>query len=914
MSADEEGVIENGMVAAGLAEVAKGRNIDWKRQALPAAALAKILRECALTPLPHAITLYNADIAGELELDLIGQVAPLTLQFVGCHFSDRIRARHSRWRRLLITHALGSAIELEEIEIEKGLTIVDDQFSQHLDLRNAVIGGELALLRSCFVDTRQPAIALSGATLGRDLDMTDVSVKGAMIAKRLVVGGDAKFNGAAFRRADMDKDQSVVLSDSKIQGRIEFVPSSTERPFMAETRVELLGAHVGDLLARGARFLAKEGPALVCDQIVVDRTIDLSGAMPDGSMPFEACSEVRFNGARIGGQIQIINARFSAQDEALTLQGASIAGDVTLGVLGHKTTFSGALDLNAVSVGGRVVMAGLEVAGRPGGSHAIAVRQARISGDLSICEVRSVGAIHLDTSKVDGVRLQDVVIARLGPEPNLAGLPEAYSDPRNTLLDLHHTVARTDLHVERLHLEGGDFRILGAEIGGGIQLSQINIEGAAGHAMIAQGLRVRGGVNIAGTADRNSRFLGGVNFLSAEIEGGLTFVNVEIGSPNCRATYLLWRAKISGDIALHRTTVHGAINASGAKVRGDLRLESSDVFNPDGVAFDVGSAEFDGALAWTSARGRPCRIDGYVEADGATAGILKWDGLELAEGAKLHLTSMRIARAVQAESIIAEGKAWLDLTGTEAAALVDNLAENRDGWGAGKICLGLDGFSYARLQKPSGRQEDDPRTVRKWRQIWFDRRGDQRSSRPVRHLAAVLKRQGLYEAARCTLIDAFALESWARSPYGARQLSHHFGLFFGYGLSGWRAFSTLLILWGIGTAGVVSLQSHGLLVEVDGKSGAKPVACATKIDPGLYAADVMLPVVELGEEKKCEIGLAPGAQRQQPMARRDGYEIGEPIDLARLSGALFSVISWIAVSLAIATWSGLFKRGGREES
>jgi hypothetical protein len=45
-----------------------------------------------------------------------------------------------------------------------------------------------------------------------------------------------------------------------------------------------------------------------------------------------------------------------------------------------------------------------------------------------------------------------------------------------------------------------------------------------------------------------------------------------------------------------------------------------------------------------------------------------------------------------------------------------------------------------------------------------------------------------------------------------------------------------------------------------------------------------------------------------------GYDIGTPLDFARLEGAIYSVISWICVSLAIATWSGLFKRAGREES
>jgi hypothetical protein len=778
----------------------------------------------------------------------------------------------------------GSCVEMAEIETVKNLAIVQSRFSQHLELRNAHIGGTLALTASRFADTHQPALWLTGASIGRDLELLNADIKGAMVAERVVIGGDAKLDGAHFRLDNGDDDRSIVLTDAAIKGRLRMTASGPERAFLAEARVDLVSAHVGDLLAKGGRFLGTEHPALVCDQIKVDNTVDLSGT-PDGRVAFEACEGVRFNAARIGGQVQIYDGHFASAAMALTFQGAKIAGDVTLGFPLRDTVIDGELDLSTASIGGRFVMERLIVNGRPEAEFAIAVRQANIGGELAIHALRARGALRFDTSRIDGIGLSDIIVTRAVPEADLSGLPQGYSHPLNTLVDLHHVKTRTDVHIEELYLRGGDLRLLGADIGGEVQISRFNIEGAAGRSIVAQEMRVRGGLNLQGTPDRRSALQGEVNFLNVEFGSGITFANVDIGTPDDPTSCLLRRAKVQGDIAFHQMTIHGGLDVSATTVKGDIRAESCEIRRSGEIAFNANSAEIGGALEWTSANGKACVIDGRIDADGASVGIVRWDGLEVADGAQMRLTNMHVSRAVQADSITGRGETWLILTGTETPALIDTLAEDHDGWGAGAIHLALDGFSYGRLQKPSGRQEDDPRTIRKWRGIWFDRRGDQRSSRPLRHLSAVLKRQGLYEASRRTLMDAFALESWTRSPYGG-WLSRYFGLFFGHGLSGSRAFLTLVLLWILGTYGVVSLQNANLLIEADSRSGSKAVECGAKIDPGLYAADVMLPVVDLGEEKKCGIGLAPAAPAQQPVLRMAGYEIGTPLDFARLEGAI----------------------------
>jgi hypothetical protein len=88
-------------------------------------------------------------------------------------------------------------------------------------------------------------------------------------------------------------------------------------------------------------------------------------------------------------------------------------------------------------------------------------------------------------------------------------------------------------------------------------------------------------------------------------------------------------------------------------------------------------------------------------------------------------------------------------------------------------------------------------------------------------------------------------------------------------------------------------------------------SCGNRIDPTIYAADAMLPVLDLGEETKCRIGS--GSKAKPWRGRIVGeWEIFGEVETVRFIWALYNVLGWTVVSLAIATWSGLFRRGGRE--
>lgn len=118
----------------------------------------------------------------------------------------------------------------------------------------------------------------------------------------------------------------------------------------------------------------------------------------------------------------------------------------------------------------------------------------------------------------------------------------------------------------------------------------------------------------------------------------------------------------------------------------------------------------------------------------------------------------------------------------------------------------------------------------------------------------------MFEASRRTLQDAFASEGASRPSAIARYSSGQFGLFFGHGMSGTRAFVTLLVFWLFGGYLVTDLQRRDFLIVDSEVSSKAAVSCRHQLDPLVFAADAMIPLLDLGEEKKCRVGAGPTAR------------------------------------------------------
>jgi hypothetical protein len=288
---------------------------------------------------------------------------------------------------------------------------------------------------------------------------------------------------------------------------------------------------------------------------------------------------------------------------------------------------------------------------------------------------------------------------------------------------------------------------------------------------------------------------------------------------------------------------------------------------------------------------------------------MRWAGLELASASSLYATGMTIDGSLEALSLDACDDTTISLEGTTAASLSDTLGDETDGWGAGNAALAINGFRYDRLIAPSGKVRNLPIDIRHWRGKWLSRRSDLSSTQAARHLARILHEQGLHEGSRLVLIDAFSEEGKNASRPALVGLHALFGWLFGHGFSGGRALLTVLSFWLLGTTGALYLQGSQLLVQAE-----NPDRYCSNIDPSLFAADVLLPVIDLGQEENCQLATSSTDLRDAKLNvewfGRD-YIMFSKVGIAAYALALYRLSGWILFSLALATWSGIFKRSGR---
>jgi hypothetical protein len=236
----------------------------------------------------------------------------------------------------------------------------------------------------------------------------------------------------------------------------------------------------------------------------------------------------------------------------------------------------------------------------------------------------------------------------------------------------------------------------------------------------------------------------------------------------------------------------------------------------------------------------------------------------------------------------------VDASGASCAALDDDL---KNGWGVAAAALDLEGFIYGRLEN----------AAEKWRQrlAWLRRaRRDHFSSQPYAHLAQVYARAGRREDARRILLAQHDARTLRASPGPFTwTLSSLFGLIAGYGLAPLRIARALVLFLALGVAGVLAMNAQGALVTPQGR------ACNGAVEPALYALDVALPVIDLGQETRCAPGRTARAELPQGIAVSEtgDWRLFEGVALWRWAHALYAMFGAILSALAIVNFSGIMK-------
>jgi hypothetical protein len=217
---------------------------------------------------------------------------------------------------------------------------------------------------------------------------------------------------------------------------------------------------------------------------------------------------------------------------------------------------------------------------------------------------------------------------------------------------------------------------------------------------------------------------------------------------------------------------------------------------------------------------------------------------------------------------------------------------------------------------------------------------DQRPFRaqPYTQLAKAFRQRGDDEAARDVEKEKLRLAAYYRasSPMGRLAMIWwwFYGVGFRFGLSPMRAFFTVLVFWTIGFKGIQLLDQNDLLKTnvstfaaaaiVQPKGDIVPylqhasspppnLPCGDSIDPKLYAAELLVPILNLHQANRCDIR----EERPQDAARTTlkfaGRDARVPHFLVlprtwEYVRAIYMLLGSVVTSVALLTFSGIARR------
>jgi hypothetical protein len=445
-------------------------------------------------------------------------------------------------------------------------------------------------------------------------------------------------------------------------------------------------------------------------------------------------------------------------------------------------------------------------------------------------------------------------------------------------------------------------------------------------------------------AEQPLRTFGGIHLSAAMIHGHLCLRGAELDGDGASAFHAESMV-VDGDILLDSemnlesgpstifkargpvrlvgsTTVGGFLNVAGAIIDGNSakpeNYDKDDAFDASSICLG-GDARLAGLVTRGSVWLKSSNIGGKLDLKGAE---LYGDGAEAMDGSFMCVAGDLILDDNKMEGAIR-------LTHASAGVLNDALGGYGD---PKKTRIELDGFRYDSLHECDLTKDGDKLGCTASRIAWLERMPEYKPQ-PYMQLARTLAGQGRVVEAREILFAKRNKDLGER-----RNMIERHGVFkrvtervicislclfsklFGYGLKPSRAIWTILFAWALGSLLVAGANYRGAMIidqqpiagsvrggnqigAVEAKDAVVDnVPCKDAINPVWYALDVFIPLVDLRQETKCEIGAARverGAESQ--------LLTGE-VGIYRMLKTFYALAGWIIISLAILTFSGVLQR------
>jgi len=565
-----------------------------------------------------------------------------------------------------------------------------------------------------------------------------------------------------------------------------------------------------------------------------------------------------------------------------------------------------------------------------------------------------VGALSLLCSRLTHLRAPGmhvrgaVNLSGLGPVDGVQGGPLCWCKLSRSVIGGHVLADGVQLQAPKPPADDGfqfsdildwdwGLNLCASRIGGSVLL-----RGGAGYRFPS----VRGGIlidaaSIDGDVHLDAATIEGhprkhaISLERARIAGSVTLAG-RFGTPSvlrCYGAIWMMRSRIAGAFDLYGADLAAAaqglaIYAVGATIGSRFTIGQQRVGNDDS-----GTVRLAGRT-WLS----DVHVEGNLEITNATVvpsgPVDDWFKHREPDGTvAVDLSGACIEGAISLDENHIEGN--VDLRDARCASLQDSPS----GYDGATSVL-LDGFRYERVENTAWGAGIDAR-LEKWLPNDPELSPARRDYRPQPfiQLASVLAAHGDEAGAWEVLSKRAYFDGKQRWKLRPRSLGVHwiwytavlfYGWFFDFGLSPMRALGTLLLCIVVGAGLFGWMDSRNALViahtpvtsyvqeagdtpkylKSDGQvigdiscgltaGGAGVVDFAVTAGRLLvYAADVFVPLVDLREEGKCEVGRVEGASRQPANWEVATYQFLK---------ALYATLGWIVTTLALLTFSGVLR-------
>ena len=830
------------------------------------------------------------------------------------------------------TASIGGDLDLELLRAD------DESKAPTVNIARAQIRGSFRLSGARLISPNQEAQALlaDGADITGSVYMHATAAhrfeaKGAVRLLGATIGGQLVLNGASLANPGGD---ALSLDQADITGGVFMHPAGQHR-FEAIGAVRLLGAAIGGVLSlQGASLANPDGHALSADRADVTGSVFMRATEEHR---FEAKGAVRLLGAKIGGNLELNGASFANPDgHALSADGADITGGVFMQAAAeHRFEAKGEVRLLGATIGGQLVLNGASLA-NPDGA-ALSADRADITGSVFMHATEehrfeAIGAVRLPGAKIGGnLELDGASLANQDGHALSADGADITGSVFMSATEEHRFEAK------------GEVRFLGAKIGGNLNFAGAVLLNPNGNALNSNGANISGDALLRASANHVFEATGTVRLLGARIAGSLEIEGAILSNAGGDALNADG-IQVGVDVLVGATdqyglTATGTMRLLGARIGGDLSLEGAALTNPLGEAISVSGADIGGSVFLrafgTEAGGatQPFKATGSVNFINSTIkGQMECKGTFntpfTAVYGTLDLYNARIERSLHVH-LCDDSCGIVDLRGLHVQELADR---NHAGWGkepdkgAGDartgVQLRLDGLVYGRLTV-SGPQSAGrlARDAIAWLERQFPGKtpcADDFYPQPYEQLAKTLRAMGHEEDARRVAVAKrdFQRRCGVQSR-SARAWNRLFGWGFGYGYAPGRALITLALYWAIGAGAVWYAQDDQgtILVKAasgvelvrdlrDGNAAPRPMVTPRAapdwplrafpelpcdgITVELYALDLFLPLIDLGQTAKCEVR--------------------ESQRLWRWAASFYAICGWLVVSLAALTFSGVLRR------